>query len=117
MQDTELYRQLLGLNTPWTVTRVELRIKEQRVEVWAGHPESARWPCPECATELALYDHAEERTWRQLDSCQFQTYLHARPPRGAGPEHGVRQVGPAWAGGRAAGRAARWTREAGGAGG
>ena len=97
MQDTELYRQLLGLNTPWTVTRVELRIKEQRVEVWAGHAESARWPCPECATELALYDHGEERTWRHLDSCQFQTYLHARPPRVACPEHGVRQVRLPWA--------------------
>ena len=97
MQDIELYRQLLGLNTPWTVTRVELRIKEQRVEVWAGHAESARWPCPECATELALYDHGEERTWRHLDSCQFQTYLHARPPRVACPEHGVRQVRLPWA--------------------
>lgn len=97
MQDTELYRQLLGLNTPWTVTRVELKIKEQRVEVWAGHAESARWPCPECATELALYDHGEERTWRHLDSCQFQTYLHARPPRVACPEHGVRQVRLPWA--------------------
>ncbi len=97
MQDTELYRQLLGLNTPWTVTRVELKIKEQRVEVWAGHAESARWPCPECGTELALYDHGEERTWRHLDSCQFQTYLHARPPRVACPEHGVRQVRLPWA--------------------
>ncbi len=97
MQDTELYRQLLGLNTPWTVARVELRIKEQRVEVWAGHAESARWPCPECTTELALYDHGEERTWRHLDSCQFQTYLHARPPRVACPEHGVRQVRLPWA--------------------
>ena len=97
MQDTELYRQLLGLNTPWTVTRVELKIKEQRVEVWAGHAESAGWPCPECATELALYDHGEERTWRHLDSCQFQTYLHARPPRVACPEHGVRQVRLPWA--------------------
>jgi transposase len=97
MQDTELYRQLLGLNTPWTVTRVELRVKEQRVEVWAGHAESVRWPCPECATELALYDHGEERTWRHLDSCQFQTYLHARPPRVTCPEHGVRQVQLPWA--------------------
>src|SRR5207248_3409963 len=81
MQDIELYRQLLGLNTPWTVTRVELKIKEQRVEVWAGHAESARWPCPECGTELALYDHGEERTWRHLDSCQYQPYPPARPPR------------------------------------
>jgi hypothetical protein len=33
MQDTELYRQLLRLNTPWRVTGVELKVKEQRVEV------------------------------------------------------------------------------------
>ena len=46
---------------------------------------------------MALYDHGEERTWRHLDSCQFQTYLHARPPRVACPEHGVRQVRLPWA--------------------
>ena len=96
MQDIELYRQLLGLNTPWTVLRVELKVKEQRVEVWAGHADSARWPCPECAAPLALYDHGEERAWRHLDSCQFQTYLHARPPRVQCPTHGVRQVRLPW---------------------
>lgn len=97
MHDIELYRQLLGLNTPWTVTRVELKVKEQRVDVWAGHAESPRWSCPACATELPLYDHAEERAWPHLDSCQFQTYLHARPPRVACPTHGVRQVRLPWA--------------------
>jgi transposase len=97
MQDIELYRQLLGLNTPWTVSRVELQVKEQRVKVWAGHAEGVRWRCPECATELPLYDHAEERAWRHLDSCQFQTYLHARPPRVDCPSHGVRQVRLPWA--------------------
>ena len=97
MQDLELYRQLLGLNTPWTVIRVELKVKEQRVEVWAGHDDSGGWPCPECAAPLPLYDHAEERVWRHLDSCQFQTYLHARPPRVACSTHGVRQVRLPWA--------------------
>jgi transposase len=101
MQDIELYRQLLGLNTPWTVIRVELKVKEQRVEVWAGHADSARWPCPECAAPLPLYDHAEERAWRHLDSCQFQTYLHARPPRVQCPTHGVRQARLPWAAPRA----------------
>jgi transposase len=97
MQDIELYRQLLGLDTPWTVLRVELKVKEERVEVWAGHADSARWPCPECAAALPVYDHAEERAWRHLDSCQFQTYLHARPPRVQCPTHGVRQVRLPWA--------------------
>ena len=48
MRDAELYRHLLGIESPWTVGAVELS--------------------------------AEERVWRHLDSCQFLTYLHARPP-------------------------------------
>ena len=97
MRDTELYRQLLGLASPWTVTRVELAVKEQRVDVWAGHAEGERWPCPECGAVWPLYDHTEEREWRHLDSCQFKTYLHARPPRVQCTEHGVRQVRLPWA--------------------
>jgi len=97
MRDVELYRHLLGMEPPWTVTRVELGLKEQRIDVWVGHGEGLRWPCPECGVELALYDHSEEREWRHLDSCQFKTYLHARPPRVQCPGHGVRQVRLPWA--------------------
>lgn len=97
MRDTELYRHLLGLLEPWSVERVELNVPEQRVDVWTAHPTGQRWSCPECGTDLALYDHAEERVWRHLDSCQFLTYLHARPPRVQCPTHGVRQVPLPWA--------------------
>lgn len=31
LQDIELDRQVLGLNTPWTVMRVDLKVKEQWV--------------------------------------------------------------------------------------
>src|ERR1035437_7164706 len=61
MRDTELYRQLLGLEPPWEVSRVELSVKDGRVDVWAGHPRGIRWTCPECDHELPTYDHAEER--------------------------------------------------------
>ena len=97
MRDTELYRQLLGLEPPWEVSRVELSVKDGRVDVWAGHPRGIRWTCPECDHELPTYDHAEERSWRHLDSCGFSTHLHARPPRVECPEHGVRQVALPWA--------------------
>ena len=97
MQDTALYQYLLGLNSPWTVSRVELNVKGQCVDVWAEHPEGALWACPTCARELPLYDHAEERTWRHLDSCQYQTHLHARIPRVQCGEHGVVQVKVPWA--------------------
>ena len=97
MQDTALYQYLLGLQSPWTVSHVNLDVNAQRVDVWAAHPEDAAWACPHCSTVLPLYDHAEERAWRHLDSCQFQTHLHARIPRVACREHGVVQVTVPWA--------------------
>jgi len=83
MQDTALYQYLLGLKSPWTVSRVNLDIKGQRVDVWADHPADASWECPQCSKKFPLYDHAEKRTWRHLDSCQFQTYLHANTSVGS----------------------------------
>jgi len=97
MESTELYRQLLGLAAPWTVERIELNIARQQVEVHVGHLAGQRFACPECGRELGVYDHLAERVWRHLDSCQFLTYLHARPPRVSCPEHGVRQANLPWA--------------------
>lgn len=97
MDSVELYRQLLGLTAPWTVERVKLDVAKQHVEVHVGHPAGQRFACPECGRELGVYDHQAERVWRHLDSCQFLTYLHARPPRVSCPEHGVRQVTLPWA--------------------
>ena len=96
MRDTDLYRQVLGLQSPWTVSRVELGVKEGRVDIWAEHTESS-WECPACKRKLAIYDHSEERSWRHLDTCQFKTYLHARIPRVQCEEHGVRQIEVPWA--------------------
>ena len=89
MRDVELYQQLLGLVAPWTVDRVELSVEGERVDIWVEHAPQVRWPCPECGTLLSVYDQAEERAWRHLDSCQFKTYLHARVPRIKCPTHGT----------------------------
>src|SRR5436190_23112588 len=97
MQDTELYRHILGVEAPWSVERVALDVAKQRVDVFVAHTEGERWACPECGTELATYDHAPERSWRHLDSCQFATYLRARPPRVQCPTHGTKQVRLPWA--------------------
>jgi transposase len=97
MQDTDLYRHLLGITSPWEVNRVDLSVANERVDVWVTHPKGTRFSCPECETELPVYDHAEERGWRHLDSCQFATYLRARPPRVSCAEHGVHQVALPWA--------------------
>lgn len=100
MRDIELYQQILGLVEPWTVTRVELSVDQRRVDVWVGHSRRVRFACPEPGCEhgqLPVRDHSDEREWRHLDSMQFLTYLHARPPRVQCPTHGVRQVRLPWA--------------------
>ena len=96
MQDRHLYQQILGLTAPWVVERVELALAGGAVHVYVGHPASAIWSCPECGRACPLHDHAAERTWRHLDTCQYQTLLHAALPRTLCPEHGVRTVRVSW---------------------
>ena len=97
MRDTDLYHHLLGIESPWKVSRVELSAERGRIDVWVVHPARTRFSCPQCGLELSVCDHAEEREWRHLDSCQFLTYLHAKPPRITCPEHGVVQASLPWA--------------------
>ena len=97
MQDTELYRQLLGLEKPWSVVRVALDMAEERVDVWVEHERGLQWPCAECAKPLPVRDHVEERSWRHLDTCQVKTFLRARVPRVDCPDHGILQVLVPWA--------------------
>ena len=80
MQDTKLFETILGITTPWHVARVTLKPEDERVDVWLEH-EPTRWPCPDCGETVPAFDHAAERTWRHLDTCQFQTHLHAKIPR------------------------------------
>src|ERR1700737_140044 len=102
MQDRELYRQILGIEAPWFVERVELKLAGGEVPVYLEPQELGSWPCPECGVGCQLHDHQEERQWRHLDTCQYQTILHARPPRTQGGHNGVRVVkfpgGNAWSG-------------------
>jgi len=76
---------------------VKLDIAVDRIDVWIEHAPDAKWCCPECGKAAPLYDHGEEREWRHLDTCDCQTFVHARPPRVKCPDHGVRQIGPTWA--------------------
>jgi transposase len=97
MQDRELYRQILGIDTPWFVEGVELQLEKGEVHVHLGHQEVPSWPCPECGADCRLYDHQPERRWRHLDTCQYQTIMHAKPPRIECGEHGVRVIKLPWA--------------------
>jgi transposase len=97
MNDVELYQQLLGLTAPWTVAAVTIDVGQQQVRVAVAAPPETRWPCPECGQLCPGYDHREERAWRHLDSCEFQTWLVACLPRCRCPQHGVLTVEAPWA--------------------
>lgn len=96
MQDIELYQKILGLQSPWQVKSVELDPKGGVIKVSVEHPEGHKFPCPKCAKELGCFDHSPQRSWRHLDTCQFQTQLIASVPRVKCPEHGTLQVSIPW---------------------
>lgn len=81
MQDRELYRRILGIESPWQVERVELKLEAGEIHVYLEHEQDVSWACPECLAPSPLYDHQPERRWRHLDTCQYQTILHATSPR------------------------------------
>lgn len=97
MHDVELYERILGLSLPWRVSDVKLDVAGGRVEIFVEHEAEARWSCPHCGHEAGCYDHAPERSWRHLDTCQLETHLKARVPRVNCPEHGVVQSQIPWA--------------------
>lgn len=93
---TEHYRILLGLDAGWEVSDVTLSLEEQRVSILVTHA-GGRVICPECGEECSIADHAPERTWRHLDTMQFETRLRARVPRANCQTCGVKTTSVPWA--------------------
>jgi transposase len=77
MEDRELYRRILGIESPWRVASVDLQLTPKEVHLYLAHADLPSWPCAECAAPSQLYDHQPERQWRHLDTCQYRTILHA----------------------------------------
>jgi len=95
MKDFQLYQQILGLVAPWQVESVTLKPTERQVEVRVGFADTV-WGCPQCQKRMQIHDY-EERRWRHLDSCQFQTIIVSRVPIVRCPEHGSQTVAVPWA--------------------
>lgn len=95
MRDLDLYRQILGIQPPWSVEDVELSTENREVVVQLANAER-ELPCPRCGKPCRRHD-ARPRRWRHLDTCQFATILVADVPRISCDEHGVVQVPVPWA--------------------
>ena len=48
MRDTDLYGRILGIESPWEVTGVELRLEAGEVEVFVARGGGESHRCPEC---------------------------------------------------------------------
>ena len=96
MRDKDLYAQILGINSPWQVTGVELALSAGEVTVYVEPEEGATQCCPTCGEVSPGYD-SRRRRWRHLDTCQYKTILVADVPRVKCKEHGVVTVSVPWA--------------------
>lgn len=95
MRDRQLYSQILGIQTPWSVSDVELSLNEGQVTVYIEHNGKKPCKCSTCGKPCPGYDHIVQK-WRHLDTCQFQTILVASVPRSECPEHGVLATRVPW---------------------
>ena len=92
MDDKTFITKILGVHLPWFVKQVVVNEKEQRIDVYIDHERDIKVRCPQCKEFYGLYDHAPERIYRHLNTCQMATYIHVRVPRVNCPTHGVKQI-------------------------
>lgn len=102
MEDKTLYTQILGIQPPWEIAKVDLDLEDQRVDVYVQWPARTNAICPECQVAeeqnpCPIHDRRPERSWRHLDTCQMKTIIHCRIPRVQCPKHGVKTLKVPWA--------------------
>ena len=97
MDDKELYRQILGIVSPWEIDRIDLQMDKDSVDIYLAWPYSQDGKCPECGKECKIHDRRDERVWRHLDTCQLKTLIHCQIPRVKCSEHKVKTMSVPWA--------------------
>ena len=97
MRDTDLMQLALGLIPPWMVKACAFDADKRRLDIEIDFARGGRFPCPQCGTaDCPVHDTAMQE-WRHLDFFQHQAFLHARTPRVACPDCGVKQIAVPWA--------------------
>lgn len=91
-----LFERALKLESPWTITNVELNTDQGRMTIEIDFPEGSLFSCSQCGNMVKAYD-TKKKTWRHLNFFQYECYLIARVPRTNCTEDGVLQVETPWA--------------------
>ena len=76
----EFYGQSLELKAPWKVSDVVIDGEARQVRIRVECEAGVVWGDPETNERAEIKDW-EERTWRHLDTCQYETIISARVPR------------------------------------
>ena len=76
----EFYGQSLELKAPWKVVEVMIDGEARQVRIRVECARGEVWGDPETNERAEIKDW-EERTWRHLDTCQFETIITAKVPR------------------------------------
>lgn len=95
-KSNELFNEILGLQKPWEVEKVELLTEENEFIIYLKYC-SHKGLCPECGKECNIYDLRAIRKWRHLDICQLKTYIVASLPRIKCSEHKIKTIRIPWA--------------------
>ena len=74
------YAQSLGLAAPWRVAGVVIDGERKEVRIRVECAPGEAWADPDTGERAEIKDW-QERTWRHLDTCEYQTVIHARVPR------------------------------------
>ena len=96
MESTSFYSQILGITRPWKVVNVDLNMEAKRVVIRVEVDRKTKWGHPE--TKLAASLHKwTERTWRHLDTCQFETLITANVPSVKHQDGSIEEIAVPWA--------------------
>lgn len=76
----EFYAQSLELKPPWKVVDVKIDGTARQVQIRVECARGQVWGDPDTNGRAEIKDW-EERSWRHLDTCQFETIITAKVPR------------------------------------
>ncbi|CAN5819682.1 ISL3 family transposase [soil metagenome] len=97
MQSTDFYRQILGIEAPWKIVSVELNMEAKRVVIRAEVERKTKWGHPQTKCPASLHKWTE-RSWRHLDTCQFETFITANVPSVKHEDGSIEEIAVPWAG-------------------
>ena len=85
------------MQAPWFVASCSFDAEQKQLDLYLDFEKGARFSCPSCGRSgCAVYD-TFDRQWRHLNFFEHRTYVHARTPRTACEECGVKLIHVPWA--------------------